>query len=126
MGFHTGASRRSASAGQTKALRAPQWANIRSFLDTECERWRTNRNKNDEEGTASTRGTTLLGPKIREKPRSGLKKGELNNQPREGVRNSDAQPENDESVLGVAPCLDRVIPMVKHLDKRTDKNSQQD
>jgi hypothetical protein len=56
---------------------------------------------------------------------SSLQGWESGHEPHKRVRDSNAQAENNESVLGIVPSLSCVIPVIKHLNDRTNKADQQ-
>jgi hypothetical protein len=66
-----------------------------------------------------------VGAQIGNELRSGSKQRECRNKPCKRIRRADAQCENDQSILDIISGLNSVIPLVEHLDKRTNKASKQ-
>ena len=66
-----------------------------------------------------------MGTQIGNKLRSGFKQSESRYEPCKRIRRADTQGENDQSVLDIISGLNRAIPLIEHLDKRTNKTSKQ-
>jgi hypothetical protein len=64
--------------------------------------------------------------KVREDTlRNETKERGFEDKSRKRIRHSDAQCKNNQSILGIVPGLNRVIPVVEHLIERTNEADQQ-
>lgn len=57
--------------------------------------------------------------------RNKIKQRGFEDEARKRIRHSDAQCKNDQRVLGIVPGLNRVIPVVEHLNEWTNKADRQ-
>ena len=102
------------------------WISYRRFLNTQWEGRRTRCIKKQKSQTAwygkekflrAGSGYTLC---------NKTKQRGFEDEARKRIRHSHTQCKNNQSVLGIVPGLNRVIPVVEHLDDRAHQTGDQD
>ena len=104
---------------------ARRWTSYRRFLNTQRERRGACRIKKQRGETAWRRQKRLLSAGGEDTLCNKNKQPRFEGEAHKRIGHSHAQGKNDQSVLGIVPGLNRVIPTVKHFKERTNKAGQQ-
>jgi hypothetical protein len=99
---------------------------VKGDLDTKRENRRAEWNVNDEKQSLTIREKRRVSAATGNNAQSRLAQRGFKRESRKRVEHADAQSKNDEGVFGIISCLSRMIPIVKHLQGRTDEANQQD
>jgi hypothetical protein len=95
------------------------------FLDTQWEGRGTCRIKKQRSETAWRRKERFLGVGSEYTLCYKTKQRGFEDEARKRIRHSHAQRKNNQSVLGIVPGSNRVIPVVEHFDDRTNNTDKQ-
>lgn len=95
------------------------------MLDTEGERRRTQRNRNDEERTTPARGERVPQRQSGDERFGRGKERNVKNDASNRKCRAGTHCKNDEGVLGVVTILGGVIPLVEHFHDGTDQANQE-